>query len=78
MKLENETDHMAILALMISGLLLRRLNELGQIDEVTANHLHQLVAGVRRHAAISDLGDLNVLFDNIDRSLGSREQAAVA
>lgn len=77
MKLENETDHIAILSLMISGLLLRRLNEIGQIDEETAKHLHHLVGGVRRHATASQIEDLNVLFDNIDRALAARDRTTV-
>ena len=67
---ENQTDHIALLALTISGILMKRLNELGQLDEATARHLHQLVKGVRTHARSRNLTDLNVLFDNIDAALG--------
>lgn len=69
MKLESPTDHIAILSLMIIGLLVRRLNELGQLDDATARQLHKLVAGVRMHASHAGINDLNILFDNIDRSL---------
>ncbi|MDB5719814.1 MAG: hypothetical protein JWP15_432 [Alphaproteobacteria bacterium] len=72
MKLENQTDHVAILALMIAGVLMKRLDELGEIDDATAKQLHHLVGGVRRHATHFALDDLNVLFDNIDRSLSQR------
>jgi hypothetical protein len=67
---ENQTDHIALLALTISGILMKRLNDLGQLDEATARHLHQLVKGVRTHARSRNLTDLNVLFDNIDAALG--------
>ena len=67
---ENQTDHIALLALTIAGVLVKRLNDLGQLDEATARHLHQLVKGVRTHAKSRNLSDLNVLFDNIDGALG--------
>lgn len=66
---ENQTDHIALLALTVSGVLIKRLNELGQLDEATARHLQQLVKGVRTHARSRNLTDLNVLFDNIDDAL---------
>jgi hypothetical protein len=66
---ENQTDHIALLALTISGVLMKRLNELGQLDEDTSRHLRQLVKGVRTHAKSRNLTDLNVLFDNIDSAL---------
>lgn len=68
---ENQTDHIALLALTISGILIKRLNELGQLDEATARHLHLLVDGVRTHARSRNLTDLNVLFDNLDDALGA-------
>ena len=68
---ENQTDHIALLALTISGVLMKRLNELGQLDEATSRHLHQLVKGVRTHAKSRNLTDLNVLFDNIDSALSA-------
>lgn len=76
MQLENQTDHIAILSLMLVGVLIRRLDEVGHLDDATAQNLHQLVRGVRTHAKNSGLTDLNILFDNIDRSLGRRTQAA--
>jgi hypothetical protein len=69
---ENQTDHIALLALTMSGVLIKRLNELGQLDEATARHLHRLVDGVRRHARSRDLTDLNVLFDNLDDALSEK------
>jgi hypothetical protein len=65
-----------MLALMISGVLIQRLNQLGQLDEITARQLHQLTAGVRTHAKSRGLTDLNILFDNIDRALGDKLPAA--
>ena len=78
MQLENQTDHIAILSLMMVGVLAKRLGELGQLDEGTARQLHQLVTGVRTHARNAGLKDLNILFDNIDRTLGERAEAGTA
>ena len=78
MNLENQTDHVAILALMMVGVLTKRLDEVGYLDEPTARQLHKLVGGVRRHAKNSGLEDLNILFDNIDRALGSKVDAPTA
>jgi hypothetical protein len=72
MELANQSDHIAMLALMISGVLIQRLNHLGQLDEATARQLHQLTAGVRTHAKSRGLTDLNILFDNIDRAMGDK------
>ncbi len=72
MQPENQTDHIALLALMIAGVLIRRLDQVGQLDQDTSRQLHKLVAGVRTHAKGRGLTDLDVLFDNIDRSLGSK------
>jgi hypothetical protein len=76
MELANQSDHIAMLALMISGVLIQRLNQLGQLDETTARQLHQLTAAVRTHAKSRGLTDLNILFDNIDRALGDKLPAA--
>lgn len=72
MELENQSDHMALLSLMISGVLIQRLHQIGQLDEETARHLHKLVAGVRIHAKSRGLTDLNILLDNVDRALGDK------
>lgn len=72
MELKNQTDHVALLALMMVGVLTKRLNDVGQLDEATAEQLHKLVKGVRIHANGSGLDDLKVLFDNIERTLGAR------
>ena len=74
MELKDQSDHIALLALMISGALIKRLSETGQLDQATARHLHQLVNGVRKHAKIQGLTDLNILFDNVDRTLGTSFQ----
>jgi hypothetical protein len=70
MQLENQTDHVAILALMLVGVLIRRLQEVGQLDEPTARLIHQLSDRVRTHAGHAGLTDLRILFENIDRALG--------
>jgi hypothetical protein len=72
MEPDNPTDHIALLALMICGTLIKRLDEVGQLDEVTARRLHHLVRAVRTHAKRHNAADLNILFDNIDLSLGSK------
>lgn len=72
MELKDNTDHIAILALMMSGVLVKRLSELGQLDDATADQIHKLVNGVRTHAKHSGLSDLKILFDNIDNALGQR------
>lgn len=69
MELKDQTDHIALLALMISGVLAKRLIEVGQLDQETASHIHRLVHGVRLHAKNAGMSDLNVLFDNIDKAL---------
>ena len=70
MQLENQTDHVAILALMLVGMLIKRLEEVGQLDDATARQVHRLVGNVRTHAKNAGLTDLNILFDNIDHALG--------
>ncbi len=72
MQLENQTDHIAMLALMMVGVLTKRLDQVGQLDDATARQLHQLVTGVRTHAKTAGITDLRILFDNIDRALGER------
>ena len=73
---ENQTDHIALLALMLVGLLIKRLEEVGQLDDATAHHIHRLVGAVRIHAKNAGLNDLNIMFDNIDRALGTRQHAS--
>ncbi|WP_041558315.1 hypothetical protein [Novosphingobium sp. PP1Y] len=71
MELKNQTDHIALLSLTMVGLLIKRLDELDQLDEPTRKHLHKLIDGVRRHADNHGIGELKVLFDNIDKSLST-------
>ena len=71
MDVRSPADHVGILALMITGVLIERLNELGQLDEPTARHLHHLIKAVRKHADLSGNRDLDVLFDRIDSKIGS-------
>jgi hypothetical protein len=69
MQPQNQTDHIAILSLMMVGVLTKRMKELGQLDDETAKHLHKLVRSVRSHAASNGIEDLNILFNNIDNAL---------
>lgn len=66
MQPENQTDHIALLALMLCGTLIKRLSDLGQIDQATGQRLHHLVNAVRTHAQGRDLHDLRILFENLD------------
>jgi hypothetical protein len=77
-QLENQTDHIAMLALMLVGVLIRRLEEIGQLDMATERQLHKLVGAVRTHAENAGHSDLHVMFDNIDRALGKRERTGVS
>lgn len=69
MEPKDQTDHIAILSLMMVGVLTKRLKELGHLDSETCEHLHRLVGSVRVHARASGIEDLHVLFDNIDKEL---------
>ncbi len=69
MQPKSQTDHIAILSLMMVGVLTKRLIDIGQMDKVTAEHLHKLVQGVRTHAKAVGVNDLNSIFDNIDSKL---------
>ncbi len=73
MELKNQTDHIAILSLMMVGVLTKRLVEVGQLDKATAEQLHKLVVGVRTHAKSVGLADLNILFDNVDKQLSEQK-----
>lgn len=72
MKIKNQTDHIALLALMMSGTIVKRMNELDLLDDGTKNHLHKLVNGVRVHAEHRDIQDLQALFCNLERSFEER------
>ena len=76
MELKNQSDHIALLALMIVGVLTKRLIQVDQLDQETADQIHRLVQGVRIHAKNAGLADLNVLFDNIDGALAKQREAA--
>jgi hypothetical protein len=69
MELKDQADHVALLSLMIVGVLTKRLIEINQLDRDTADQIHRLVQGVRVHAKSTGLTDLNILFDNLDRTL---------
>ena len=76
MELKDQTDHIALLSLMLVGVLTKRLVEVGQLDDETSAQIHKLVQGVRLHAKNAGMTDLNVLFDNIDQTLKKHIAAA--
>ncbi len=78
MELKDQADHIALLSLMIVGVLTKRLVQLEQLDSETAEHIHRLVQGVRIHAKNAGMTDLNILFDNIDKSLEEQRAQASA
>ena len=73
---ENQTDHIAILALMMVGVLAKRLHDVDMLDDETEKHLHKLVQGVRKHAETVGITDMNALFTNIERHLNSGKKEA--
>lgn len=69
MEPKSQTDHIAILSLMMVGVLTKRLNDLGHLDTDTSKHLHKLVQSIQTHADSLGIDDLNTLLNNIDRAL---------
>ena len=47
---------------MICGMLIKRLDELGHLDDATARRLHRLVETVRTHAKRHNAADLKILL----------------
>jgi hypothetical protein len=78
MQLKDQSDHVALLSLMLVGVLTKRLAQLGQLDDDTSDHIHRLVQGVRIHARNAGMDDLNVLFDNIDKVLEEQRGSVAA
>jgi hypothetical protein len=76
MQPQSQTDHVALLALMLAGILIERLSETGNLDAATARRIHHLVGAVRIHAKNAGLNDLEFLFDNLDRALRTKTEAA--
>ena len=69
MQIETPTDNIAILSLMMTAVLARRLNELGQLDELTRKRLRHLVRAVKTHAQLGGGEGFDDLFDQIDKKL---------
>jgi hypothetical protein len=76
MELKDQSDHVALLSLMLVGVLTKRLTETGQLDQATTEQIHRLVEGVRIHARHAGLSDLNVLFDNVELALLKHKEEA--
>jgi hypothetical protein len=75
MELKSQSDHIALLALMVVGVLTERLADLGHLDDNTADHIRRMVQGVRIHARNAGLADINVLLDNLERGLPAHAPA---
>jgi hypothetical protein len=71
MQVESQTDHIAMLALMMVGVLIKRLDAVGQLDDGTKHQLHELASAVRIHAENAGHDDLHIL-----RALGAASEAA--
>ncbi len=69
MQSETGIDDIAILSLMMTAVLARRLNELGQLDELTLKRLRHLVKAAKTHAHFRTGEGFDDLFDQIDRKL---------
>jgi len=75
MQSEKASDNIAILALMMVGVLIERMNEIGQLDEKTSRHLHHLVKSAGKHARYEVGHELDNLFSRIDEKLARRSPA---
>ena len=69
MTIDKPAENIAILSLMMVGTLIERLNELGQLDEKTARHLHHLVAAVRKHTQLQGGHEFDQLFNRVEDKL---------
>ena len=69
MQVKTPFEHVALLALMMTRVLARRLQELGQLDEATTRHLAHLVASMKTHADVSGNNELDVLLGDMERDL---------
>lgn len=72
MEPKSQSEHIALLSLMIVGVLTDRLAKLGHLDEETSEHIRRLIRGVRIHARSTGLTDLEVLLDNLEQNLPER------
>lgn len=71
MEVTNQTDHIALLSLMMVRVLAKRLNDLDLLDEETRQHLGRLLQGVRTHAGNRGIDDLRILFDNVEKAVAA-------
>jgi hypothetical protein len=69
MQTQTQADHIALLAFMICGVLVERLNDCGQLDDATRRHLHHLLTAARKHAQLLGVTDLDLLIDRMDHKL---------
>jgi hypothetical protein len=70
MHIDKPMENVAILALMMAGIVIERLSEIGQLDGKTIRHLRHLVISVRKHAQLQAGHELDELFSRIELKLG--------
>lgn len=66
---ETGFEDIAILSLMMTATLARRLGELGQLDDLTTKRLRHLVKAAKAHAHFRSGEGFDDLFRQIDKKL---------
>ncbi len=69
MEVKTASDHVALLSLMMTRLVTRRLQALGQLDDATLKHLHHLVVSMKAHADLQGSQELDLLLKEMEREL---------
>jgi hypothetical protein len=69
MQVKTAFEHVALLSLMMTRVLTRRLQALGQLDSTTTKHLHHLVVSMKTHADLNGNHELDVLLGEMEREL---------
>lgn len=69
MQVKTAFDHIALLSLMMTRLLTKRLQALGQLDNATTKHLHHLVVSMKGHADLTGNHELDLLLGEMEREL---------
>ena len=69
MQVKTTFEHVALLSLMMTRVLTRRLQALGQLDSATTKHLHHLVVSMKAHADLNGSDELDLLLGEMEREL---------